>query len=37
MRDFLSSGYHGMAFREHGGGLALVFVLFYFFFALGRI
>lgn len=36
MRDLLSSRYHGMAFREHGGDLALVFVLFY-FFALGRI
>lgn len=32
MRDFLSSRYHGMAFREHGGGLALVFALFYFIF-----
>lgn len=34
MRDFLSSRYHGMAFREHGGGLALVFALFYFFCSL---
>lgn len=33
MRDFLSPGYHGMAFRgEHGGGLALVFVLYFLLF-----
>lgn len=38
MRDFLSPGYHGTAFHEHGGDLALVFVLFYFYsFALWRI
>lgn len=35
MRDFLSSRYHGMAFREHGGDLALIFALFYFFLLLG--